>query len=91
MDNLVDILDSFQPGWGKKEYMDNFIATLRDRVIPTYSFMDSKIENGRAIFPKEWDQEVSALKEVHFLSSLCPLNMEDKKAPRKISTLQWNY
>ena len=48
-DNFVDILDSFQPGWGKKEYMDNFIAILKDRVIPTYSFMDSKIENGRAI------------------------------------------
>ena len=72
MDNLVDILDSFQPGWRKKEYVDNFIATLKDRVIPAYSFMDSKIENGRAVFPKEWDQVVSALKEVHFFELFVP-------------------
>jgi len=72
MDNLVDILDSFQPGWRKKEYVENFITILRDKVIPAYSFMDSKIENGRAVFPKEWDQVIYALKEAHFFELFVP-------------------
>lgn len=72
MDNLVGILDSFQPGWRKKEYVDNVITILKDMVIPAYSFMNSKIENGKAVFHKEWDQVISALKEAHFFDLFVP-------------------
>ena len=54
MDNLVNILDSFHPGWREKKYVDNFIAILKELIIPTYSSLDTKIENNAAIFPKEW-------------------------------------
>ena len=87
MDNLVNILDSFHPGWRGKKYVDNFIAILKELIIPTYSFLDTKIENNIAIFPEEWDKIISALKEAHFLNSSCPLNMEDKNLLNKRSTL----
>lgn len=72
MDNLVRILDSFQPGWRKKKYVDDFIAILKDMVIPTYYFLGTKIENNKAVFPKEWDQIVSALKGVHIFELFVP-------------------
>jgi len=72
MDNLVNILDSFHPGWRERKYVDNFIAILKDLIIPTYSFLDTRIENNRAVFPREWDQIVSALKEAHFFKLFVP-------------------
>ena len=52
MDNLVNILDSFHPGWRERKYVDNFIAILKELIIPTYSFLDTRIENNKAILPK---------------------------------------
>jgi alkylation response protein AidB-like acyl-CoA dehydrogenase len=80
MDNLISILDSFHPGWRERKYVDNFIAILKELIIPTYSFLDTKIENNRAIFPKEWDQIISALKEAHFFKLFVPPEYAGQKS-----------
>jgi alkylation response protein AidB-like acyl-CoA dehydrogenase len=73
MDNLINILDSFQPSWRERSYVDRFIQILRELVIPNYPFMEAKIENNKAIFPKEWNQIVSALKEAQIFKLFVPL------------------
>lgn len=80
MDNLISILDSFHPGWRERKYVDNFIAVLKGLIIPTYSFLDTKIENNKAIFPKEWDQIISALKEAHFFKLFVPPEYAGQKS-----------
>jgi alkylation response protein AidB-like acyl-CoA dehydrogenase len=72
MDNLVNIFDSFHPGWREKKYVNSFIAILKEWIIPTYSFLDTRIENNKAVFPKEWDQIISALKEANFFKLFVP-------------------
>jgi len=71
-DNLVSILDSFNPGWRERKYVASFIAILKEWVIPTYSSLDARIENNKTAFPKEWGQIVSALKEAHFFKLFVP-------------------
>jgi alkylation response protein AidB-like acyl-CoA dehydrogenase len=80
MDNLVSILDTFHPGWRERKYVDRFIAILKELIIPTYSFLDTKIENNKAIFPKVWDQIISALKEMHFFKLLIPTEYGGQKS-----------
>ncbi|HSB04267.1 MAG TPA: hypothetical protein VLK23_03665 [Thermodesulfobacteriota bacterium] len=53
MDNLIRILDSFYPGWRERKYVDSFIAIVKERIIPTYPYLGSRIENNKAIFPEE--------------------------------------
>jgi alkylation response protein AidB-like acyl-CoA dehydrogenase len=72
METLVNILNSFEPGWGEKKYLDHFIRMLNELVIPTYPFMEARIENNKAVFPKEWDQIVDALKEAHIFELFVP-------------------
>lgn len=72
MDALLNSLDSFQTGWKEKKYVKDFSAILKEIVIPSYSFLESKIENHKAVFSKEWDQLVSALKEAHFFEQFIP-------------------
>jgi alkylation response protein AidB-like acyl-CoA dehydrogenase len=72
MDDLVDILDSFHQGWRKKKYTSKLIAILKDMVIPTYSFLEAKIENKRAVFPKEWDDIFFALKDANIFKLFVP-------------------
>ena len=61
MDNLVNIFDSFHPGWRERRYVNRFITILKELVIPTYSVLETRIENHKAVYPKEWGQIVSAL------------------------------
>ncbi len=72
MENLVNIFDSFHPGWREKKYVNRFIALLKELILPTYSFLETKIENHQAVFPKEWDRIVSGLKEAHFFKLFVP-------------------
>jgi len=72
MENLVNIFDSFYPGWKERKYVDRFIAILNELIIPTYPFLDARIENNRVIFPEEWNQIISALKEAHFFKLFVP-------------------
>src|SRR4030042_272765 len=72
MENLVNILDSFYPGWKERKYVDRFIAILNELIIPTYPFLDARIENNRVIFPEEWNQIISALKEARFFKLFVP-------------------
>ena len=72
MENLVNIFDSFHPGWREKKYVNRFIAILKELILPTYSFLETRIENHQAVFPKEWDRIVSALKEAHFFKLFVP-------------------
>ncbi len=72
MENLVNILDSFYPGWKERKYVDRVIAILNKLIIPTYPFLDARIENNRAIFPEEWNQIITALKEAHFFKLFVP-------------------
>lgn len=80
MDNLISILDSFQPGWRERKYVDSFIAILKERIIPTYSYLGTRIENNKAIFPEEWDQIISALKEAHFFKLFVPTEYGGQKS-----------
>ncbi len=80
MDNLIRILDSFYPGWRERKYVDRFIAILKERIIPTYPYLGSRIENNKAIFPEEWDQIISALKEAHFFNLFVPAEYGGQKS-----------
>lgn len=79
MDNLVRVLDSFQPGWKKQPYVDEIVTILREMVIPTYALMDVKIENNKAIFPEKWGQIVSALKKANIFKLFMPPEYEGTK------------
>jgi len=72
MENLLNILGSFYPGWKERKYVARFIAILNELIIPTYPFLDARIENNRAIFPEEWDQIFTALNEAHFFKLFVP-------------------
>lgn len=72
MDNLVNLLDSFHPGWRERKDVSTFITILKELIIPTYPFLDTRIENNRAIFPKEWNQIVTSLKESNFFKLFVP-------------------
>ena len=72
MKNLVNILDSFQPGWKERKYVTRFITILNELIIPSYSFLDARIEDNKALFPKEWSQIILALKEAGFFELFVP-------------------
>ncbi len=72
MENLVKMLDSFQPGWRKKKTIDQFITILKEMVIPTYPFLEARIENNQAVFPDIWNQIISGLKETQFFRLFIP-------------------
>lgn len=80
MDNLVSILDSFQPGWKEKKHVDEFIAILKNTVIPTYSILKTKIENNKAVFPDEWNQIISSLKEARLFELFTPPEYKGRKS-----------
>ncbi len=82
MENLLSILDSFQPGWKKKEYLNDLLTILKEMVFPNYSFLESKIENNQAVFPKEWDQIISAFKEAHILELFVPPEYGGRKTSK---------
>jgi hypothetical protein len=48
MENLVNILDSFQSGWRERKCVARFITILNELIIPSYSFLDARIENNKA-------------------------------------------
>jgi alkylation response protein AidB-like acyl-CoA dehydrogenase len=60
--------------------MDDLIGILRDMVIPSYPFLESKIENNEAVFPAEWDQIFSALKDAHIFQLFTPSEWGGQKA-----------
>lgn len=72
MENLVNIFDSFHPGWREKTYVNHFIDLLKELILPTYSFVETRIEGQQAVFPKEWNQILFALKEAHFFKLFIP-------------------
>jgi len=80
MDHLVRILDSFHPGWRERKCMDGLIAILKERVIPTYSSLEARIEKNKAVFSKEWDQIISALKDAHFFKLFVPTEYGGQKS-----------
>ena len=46
MDDPVSVLDSFQPGWKEKDFVEDLTAILKEMVIPTYAFLKGEIKNG---------------------------------------------
>jgi alkylation response protein AidB-like acyl-CoA dehydrogenase len=83
MENLVNILDSFESGWKERKHVARFITILNELIIPSYSFLDARIENNKAIFPKEWTQIISALKEAHFFELFVPPEYGGQKSPEQ--------
>jgi len=79
MDALVNILDSFQSGWKEKKYAKDFIAILKEIVIPGYPYLESKIENHKAVFTKEWDPLFSAFKRAHIFEQFVPVEFGGQK------------
>ncbi len=72
MDGLVNILDSYQSGWKEKKYVKDFFVILKEIIIPGYPSLESKIENHKAVFPKAWDQLISAFKGAHIFEQFVP-------------------
>jgi alkylation response protein AidB-like acyl-CoA dehydrogenase len=72
MNNLLSILDSFHPAWKEQPYVNDFLSILKERVIPSYGFLEARIENQKAVYPKEWEQIRSALKDAHIFELLVP-------------------
>lgn len=79
MDALLNILDSVQIGWKEKKYVKDFFDILKELIIPSYPFLESKIENHKAVFPKEWDQLISAFKESHIFEQFVPMEYGGQK------------
>ena len=73
MDALLNILDSYQAGLKEKKYVKDFFAILKEMVIPDYPSLESKIENHKAVFPKEWDRLISAFKGAHIFEQFVPI------------------
>jgi butyryl-CoA dehydrogenase len=79
LNNLLSILDSFHPGWSDKGEVLEFMAILQERVIPSYSFLEAKIENQQAVFPKAWNEIMSAFKAAHVLEKFVPREYGGRK------------
>ncbi len=79
MDALLNSLDSFQIGWKEKKYVKDFSAILKEIVIPSYPFLEAKIENHKAVFSPDWDHLVSALKEAHIFEQFIPVEHGGQK------------
>jgi len=80
MDTLIDMLDSFQKGWRKSEYLGDFVAILKDMVIPSYDLLDAKIENNDAALSEEWNEMISAFKDAQILKLFIPPEYGGRKA-----------
>ena len=48
-------------------------------IIPGYPFLESKIENHKAVFPKEWDQLMAAFKGAHIFKQFVPIEYGGQK------------
>jgi butyryl-CoA dehydrogenase len=69
---LMNILDSCQTGWKEKKYVKDFSSILKEQIIPSYSYLESKIENNKAVFSKDWDLLISILKEARIFEQFVP-------------------
>jgi alkylation response protein AidB-like acyl-CoA dehydrogenase len=72
MDALLNILDSCRNGWKEKKYVKDFVAILKEVVLPSYPYLASKIENQKAVFPEEWERLISDFKAAHIFEQFVP-------------------
>jgi len=72
MDNLLNILGLFNPDWKGKKWVNDFVSIIKEMVIPSYSFLEAKIENNKALLPGEWSQIVTALKDAGVFELFVP-------------------
>jgi alkylation response protein AidB-like acyl-CoA dehydrogenase len=68
----MNILDSCQTGWKEKKYVRDFYSILKEQIIPNYSYLESKIEDNKAIFPKDWDRLIATLKDSRIFEQFIP-------------------
>lgn len=80
MENLLSILDSFQPGWAKRKNVNGLLSVLKEMVIPNYPFLEARIENNQAVFSKQWDQILAGFKEAHTFELFVPPEYGGRKA-----------
>ena len=80
MDNLLDILGSFNPGWKGKKWVGDFISIIKEMVVPSYPFLSVRLENDKAVFPDEWFRIVAALKEADIFKLFVPQKYGGQKA-----------
>jgi alkylation response protein AidB-like acyl-CoA dehydrogenase len=80
MDNLLNILGSFNPDWKGKKWVDDFVSIIKEMVIPSYSFLEAKVENNKALLPGEWSQIVTALKDAGIFELFVPSGNGSQKA-----------
>ena len=80
MEMLIDILDSFQSGWKKSEYLGDLVAILNDMVIPSYAVLDATIQDNNAVMSKEWADIISAMKDAGILKLFIPPEHGGRKA-----------
>ena len=80
MDNLINILGSFNPGWKGKKWVDDFVSIIKEMVIPSYASLGAKVENSKAVFPGEWSNIVTALKEAGIFELFVPPGYGSKNA-----------
>ncbi|EFK05274.1 putative acyl-CoA dehydrogenase [delta proteobacterium NaphS2] len=80
MDNLLNILGSFNPDWRGKKWADDFVSVIKETVLPSYPFLYAKLENNKAVFPDEWSQIITALKEADIFKLFVPARYGNQKA-----------
>jgi alkylation response protein AidB-like acyl-CoA dehydrogenase len=72
VDNLLSILDSFNPGWKETRWVRDFLPVLEERIVPTYGALESRIEGNKALFSPEWDRILSGFREARVLERFVP-------------------
>ena len=80
MDHLVNILNSFQPDWKERRHLNELIEILKELVIPTYSSLEMRLENNKAILSQEWEKILSAFRKAHIFKLFVPLEYGGKKS-----------
>jgi butyryl-CoA dehydrogenase len=76
LDNLIRILRSFSEGAEDTTFTDNFVALLRDTVVPNVQGMYEhglELTNNRVIFPPCWGPIYSGLQEIGFFKRFIPV------------------
>jgi alkylation response protein AidB-like acyl-CoA dehydrogenase len=76
LDNFIKILRSFHEGGEDKAFTENFVALLKERVMPGLVTMYEagiKFKNNRVIFPPPWKSIYEGLKRIGFFKLFVPL------------------
>lgn len=79
MHNLMSILESFQPGWKQRKFASDLVDILEQKIMPSYPFLEARIEGDRAQFSVEWDGILSDLQQAGIIDLFVPTQYGGRK------------